>query len=191
MTLDFIVHLFSTLQLKKAKPSVAQCKGVLEVQVWCNRQHILKNKNWTPATRKQMKFRNDEKHLPYRLMPINMRCRWLKKKGKYEKIVLMLNVHKIHRHTTAWFIEASHTTDYLNNVMIILSMHCKVLKRSSGWVITSSRRFEEEALNPRENYFNFSKKYRKRGMRCMLQCFPKVVHKPEPTTWRRTVRGVH
>ena len=114
-----------------------------------------------------------------------------KKRGKYEKIVLMLNVHKIHRHTTAWFIEASHTTDYLNNVMIILSMHCKVLKRSSGWVITSSRRFEEEALNPRENYFNFSKKYRKRGMRCILQCFPKVVHKPAPTTWCLTARGVH
>lgn len=29
--------------------------------------------------------------------------------------------------TTAWFIEASHTTDYLNNVMIILPMHCNVL----------------------------------------------------------------
>ena len=33
-----------------------------------------------------------------------------KERGKYEKIVLMLKVHKIHRQTTAWFIEASHTT---------------------------------------------------------------------------------
>ena len=60
--------------------------------------------------------------------------------------------------TTEWFIEASRTADHLNNVMIILPMHCIVLKQSSGWVITCSRSFEEEALNPRENYFNFRRK---------------------------------
>ena len=56
--------------------------------------------------------------------------------------------------------------------MIIL-MRCIVLKQSSAWVIPSSRSFEEEGLSPREKYFNFSKKHRKRGMR---YCFNAFLH---------------
>ena len=70
--------------------------------------------------------------------------------------------------------------------MIIL-MRCIVLKQSSAWVIPSSRSFEEEGLSPREKYFNFSKKHRKRGMRYMLQCLPTwCTDKPAPLTWCRT-----
>ena len=66
-------------------------------------------------------------------------------------------------------------------------MRCIVLKQSSAWVIPSSRSFEEEGLSPREKYFNFSKKHRKRGMRYMLQCLPTwCTDKPAPLTWCRT-----
>ena len=50
------------------------------------------HKNGTTTTRKQMKFRNDEKHLPYRLMPIHEMSMTGKERGKYEKLGLMLNV---------------------------------------------------------------------------------------------------
>ena len=50
----------------------------------------------------------------------------------------------------------------MSNVMIILPMRCIVLKRSSGWVIASSRRFSRGAQACTDNAVSDS-------MRCSIE----------------------
>ena len=103
-----------------------------------------------------MKFRID-KNIYLTDWCLYMRCRRGKRKGKVRETWSDANRASKLIDTTAWLIEASHTTWI---TWWIIWMRCIVLKQSSAWVIPSSRNFEEEGLSPREKYFNFSKKDR-------------------------------